>query len=106
MPSTTPMSEIHVHWTLRDGKSRSCHKRCSVKKDVLKNFTKLTGKHLCQSLFFNKVAGLRHTILLKKGLAQMSFCEFCERLKNIFFYRTPLDNCFYKSQALIYFQKL
>ena len=29
---------------------------CSVRKDVLKNFAKLTGKHLCQSLFFNKVA--------------------------------------------------
>ena len=33
--------------------------RCSVKKDVLKNFTKFTGKHLCQSLSFNKVVGLR-----------------------------------------------
>ena len=30
-----------------------------MKKDVLGNFTKLTGKHLRQSLFFNKVAGLR-----------------------------------------------
>ena len=29
------------------------------KKGVLRNFTKFTGKHLCQSLFFNKVAGLR-----------------------------------------------
>ena len=29
----------------------------SYKKDVLKNFAKFTGKHLCQSLFFNKVAG-------------------------------------------------
>ena len=27
------------------------------KKGVLWNFTKLTGKHLSQSLFFNKVAG-------------------------------------------------
>ena len=27
---------------------------CSVRKGVLKNFAKLTGKHLCQSLFFNK----------------------------------------------------
>ena len=26
------------------------------KKCVLRNFTKFTGKHLCQSLFFNKVA--------------------------------------------------
>ena len=28
-------------------------------KGVLRNFTKFTGKHLCQSLFFNEVAGLR-----------------------------------------------
>ena len=27
------------------------------KKGVLRNFAKFTGKHLCQSLFFNKVAG-------------------------------------------------
>ena len=26
------------------------------KKIVLKNFRKFTGKHLCQSLFFNKLA--------------------------------------------------
>ena len=31
-----------------------------MEKGVLRNFTKFTGKHLCQSLFFNKVAGLRH----------------------------------------------
>ena len=30
-------------------------RRCSVKKGVLKNFTKFPGKHLYQSLFFNKV---------------------------------------------------
>ena len=39
-------------------KIRSSHQRCSIKKVVLGNFTKFTGKHLCQSLFFNKVAGL------------------------------------------------
>ena len=38
---------------------RSSHLRCSVKKDVLRNCAKFTGKHLCQSLFLNKVAGLR-----------------------------------------------
>ena len=27
---------------------RSSHQRCSVKKVVLRNFTKFTGKHLCQ----------------------------------------------------------
>ena len=29
----------------------------SIKQGVLKNLAKFTGKHLCQSLFFNKVAG-------------------------------------------------
>ena len=33
---------------------------CSVRKGVLRNFAKFTGKHLCQSLFLNKVAGLWH----------------------------------------------
>ena len=28
------------------------------KKGVLRNFAKFTGKHLCQSQFFNKVTGL------------------------------------------------
>ena len=30
-----------------------------MKKGVLKNFAKLSGKHLCQCIFFN-VAGLKH----------------------------------------------
>ena len=36
---------------------RISHRRCSVKKGVLGNFAKFTGKHLCQRLVFNKVAG-------------------------------------------------
>ena len=48
--------------------NRSSHLRCSVKKCVLRNSAKFTGKHLCQSLFFNKVAGLRPATLLKKRL--------------------------------------
>ena len=28
------------------------------KNGILRNFKKFTGKHLCQSLFFNKVASL------------------------------------------------
>ena len=35
------------------------NRKCSVKKGVLKRFTKFAGKHLCQSLFFNKIGGLR-----------------------------------------------
>ena len=36
---------------------RSSHQRCSVKKGVLRNFAKFTGKHLCQNFFLNKAAG-------------------------------------------------
>ena len=45
----------------------------SVRKGVLRNFTKFEGKHLCQSLFFNKVSGLRSATLLKKKLWHRCF---------------------------------
>ena len=38
------------------------------KKDVFKNFAKLTGKQLWKSLFLNKVAGFKSSTLLKKSL--------------------------------------
>ena len=40
---------------------KSSHRRWSVRKCVRRNFAKFTGKHLYQSLFFNKVTGLRVT---------------------------------------------
>ena len=43
------------------------------KKDVLKYFAKSIGKHLCQGLFFNKVAALRSATLLKKRLWHRCF---------------------------------
>ena len=52
------------------------------KKGVLENFTKFTGKHLCQILFLNKVASLRPATLLKKRLWHGCFSD-------IFFYWTP-----------------
>ena len=48
-PTLTDVFEIHVHF-------RSTRPEVFCKKSVLRNFTKLRGKHLCQSLFFNKVA--------------------------------------------------
>ena len=38
----------------RKSSFRSSHRRCSIKKGVFRSFAKLTGKHLCQRLFFNK----------------------------------------------------
>ena len=65
--------------------SRSSHQMCSLKA-FLKNFAKLTGKYLCQSLFFNEVAGLRSATSLKKeAVAQVFSCDFCEIFKNTFF---------------------
>ena len=52
---------------------RSIHWRCSVKKNVLRNFSKFTGKHLCHSLFFNNFAGLRPVTLLEKRLWHRCF---------------------------------
>ena len=49
-----------------------------VRKGVLRNFTKCAGKHQCQGLLFNKVAGLRPE-------TQLFSCEFCEITKNTFF---------------------
>ena len=42
-------------------------------KGVLRNFAKFTGKNLCQSLLFSRVAGLRLVTLLKKRLWHMCF---------------------------------
>ena len=44
--------------------------RCSMEKVFLQNFT---GKRLCQSLFFNKVAALRPATLLKDRLCHRCF---------------------------------
>ena len=52
---------------------RSSRTEVFCKKIVLRNFAKFTGKHLCQGLFFNKVAGLTHTTLFKKRLWRRCF---------------------------------
>ena len=48
--------------------SEAVVRKCSTKKGVLRNFTKFSGKYLCQSLFFDKIAGLRPATLSKKRL--------------------------------------
>ena len=76
------------------------------KKDVLRNFAKFTGKHLCQRLFLNKVAGLRPkacNFIKKKFLAQVFSCEFCEISKNTFFHRTPLVDASERCRSFSYF---
>ena len=52
---------------------RSSRPEAFCEKGVLRNFAKFTGKHLCQSLLFNKVAGPRPATLLKKRLWRSCF---------------------------------
>ena len=61
---------------------------------VLRDFAKFTGKHLRQSFFFNKVAGLRPTTLLKKSLWRRCFpVNFAKFLRTPFTQNTS-DGCF------------
>ena len=59
--------------------NRSSLPKVFYKKGTPKNSAKSTGKHLCQSLPFNK----------EETPAHASSCESCETLKNIPLYRTP-----------------
>ena len=54
-----PKAKVISHFVKDLIDDRSSRRKCSVRKVVLRNFTKFTGKHLRQSLFFNKVAGHR-----------------------------------------------
>ena len=63
----------------------SSHQRCSIRKDVLKNFTKFTGKLLYQILFFNKIGDDTPATLLEKRPWHRYFSKkFYEIFKNIF----------------------
>ena len=62
--------------------------RCSLRKDVLINFVKFTGKHLRQRLFLNKVACLRPEAcnLIKKVSGRIVFpMNFAKFLRIPFF---------------------
>ena len=80
---------------------RSIHWRCSVRIGVLRNFGKLTGKYLCQSLFFNKVADLN---LFYRSPPADCFCMYWLNvivaliaLSKTFHYAPRLAVCFQRS---------
>ena len=64
---------------------RSSHPDVFFEKGILRNFSKFTGKYLCQSLIFNKTAGGTCNFIKKETLAQVLSCEFYEISKNTFF---------------------
>ena len=69
---------------------RSSHWRCSIKKDVLKSFSKFTGKHLCLRLSQINLQPQVCNLIKKQTLVQVFFCEFCEISKKSFFHGIPL----------------
>ena len=61
-----------------------------MKKGILTKLAKFTGKHLCQRLFFNKVAGLSPATLLKKILQRWCFpVNFAKFLRTRFLQNIP-----------------
>ena len=46
--------------------SQGIARSSSVKKGVFRNFAKFTEKYLCQSLFFNKIAGFQACNFIKE----------------------------------------
>ena len=65
-------------------KTRSSRPEVFCIKGVLRNFTKFTGKRLCQSLFFNKVAGCLQ-LYQKRDSGTVVSGEFREISENSFF---------------------
>ena len=64
---------------------RSSRPEVFCEKGVLGSSAKFTGKHLCKSLSFNKVAGLRPATLLKRRLWHR-----CFPVNFVKFLRTPI----------------
>ena len=75
---------INLYGTVNQ-KYKSSRPEVVCEKGVFRNFAKFTGKHLYQSLFFNKVADLRSATLSKKRLWRICFsANFAEFLKTPF----------------------
>ena len=102
LENTAFLLKHHVDWHPRKGPRRS-QWRCSTRKGVLRNFTKFTGKDLCQSLIFNKAIGLRPATLLKQKLWRSCFPVNFAKFLRTRFYRTPLGGCFWSSNYSLFF---
>ena len=93
------MSIWDAEWLSRwNKKRRSSRREVFCKKSVLKIFENVTGKHFARVSFLIKLQA-EHVTLLKKTLAQVFSCEFCDIFKNTVFFKTPpvaaSENCNY-----------
>ena len=72
---------------------RNGHQRCSMQKGVLRNLTKFTGKHLCQSLFFYNVVGQAWNFIKKRLWHRCFPVNFVTFLRTTFLQNTS-GGCF------------
>ena len=76
--------QTHIEEPVTYLRCRSSRPELFCKEGVIRNFTKFTEKHLRQSIFFNEVAGLMSTTLLKKRIWHR-----CFPVNFVKFLRTP-----------------
>ena len=65
------------------------------KKGVLRSFTKFTWKHLCWSLFLNKVSGIRPQTPLKRDSNRGVFRWILWNVLRTPFLQNPSGSCFF-----------
>ena len=73
-----------IYWLAQLHKSSRSEVFC--KKGILRKFAKFVGKHLCESFFLNKVAGLYLKRLWHRCFS-VNFVKFLSKIT--FSYRTP-----------------
>ena len=67
-----------------------------LQNSIFKNFSVITGKHLCWCLFLTKLQTWRSVTLLKRDSNTGVSCEYCEIRKNTYFeehMRTAAFDC-------------
>ena len=80
----------NVQTSIKGKPLRTSRSQIFFKIAVLKNFAILSRKACVAEYLFNKVAGMKVCIFIKKETpAQLFSCEYCEIFKNNFFYKTP-----------------
>ena len=74
---------------------RNSHPEVFFEEGALKNVAKFPGKHLCQSIFLNKVARVKPAIVFKKRLWYRYFpVKFLKLLRVPFSHKTFLATAF------------
>ena len=103
---TTTTSDQFFVISLNINKSRvtgSSHLRCSVRKDLLRNFSKLTGKCLCQSIFLIDLSRPEPATLLKKRFLHRYFpVNFAKFLRTPFLLNTSGQMLLSKLHSILF----